>query len=63
MTRPISRNVQDEQIIGRLAFSGATAHGYRKKYNIQRFDDISVQHLTLTDADKSLMKRMIIVGR
>ncbi|KAG1135725.1 hypothetical protein G6F38_012577 [Rhizopus arrhizus] len=52
-----------EEIANRLTLSKATIHRYCKKWNIQRPDNIGGQPQILTEASKSLMKRMVILGR
>ncbi|KAG1137158.1 hypothetical protein G6F37_010967 [Rhizopus arrhizus] len=75
MTRSISQDTQNdlrvllesdlsyEEIANRLTLSKATVHRYCKKWNIQRPDNTGGRPQILTEASKSLMKRMVILGR
>ncbi|EIE83290.1 hypothetical protein RO3G_07995 [Rhizopus delemar RA 99-880] len=75
MTRSISQDTQNdlrvlldtdlsyEEIADRLTLSKATVHRYCKKWNIQRLDNTGGRPPILTEASKSLMKRMVILGR
>ncbi|KAG0846568.1 hypothetical protein G6F17_012953 [Rhizopus arrhizus] len=70
MTRSISQDTQNdlrvllesdlsyEEIANRLTLSKATVHRYCKKWNIQRPDNTGGRPQILTEASKSLMKRM-----
>ncbi|KAG1144455.1 hypothetical protein G6F37_012295 [Rhizopus arrhizus] len=71
MTRSISQDTQNdlrvllesdlsyEDIANRLTLSKATVHRYCKKWNIQRPDNTGGRPQILTEASKSLMKRMV----
>ncbi|KAG0929140.1 hypothetical protein G6F30_012123 [Rhizopus arrhizus] len=75
MTRSISQDTQNdlrvllesdlsyEEIANRLTLSKATVHRYCKKWNIQRPDNTGGRPQILTEASKSLMKRMVILGQ
>ncbi|KAG0778309.1 hypothetical protein G6F16_005185 [Rhizopus arrhizus] len=75
MTRSISQDTQNdlrvllesdlsyEEIANRLTLSKATVHRYCKKWNIQRPDNTGGRPQILTEASKSLMRRMVILGR
>jgi transposase len=75
MTRSISQDTQNdlrvlvetylsyEGIVNRLTLSKATIHRYCKKWNIQRPDNSGGRPQILTEASKSLMKRMVILER
>jgi predicted site-specific integrase-resolvase len=75
MTRFIFQNTQNdlrvllesdlsyEEIANRLTLSKATVHRYCKKWNIQRPDNTDGRPQLLNKTIKSLMKRMIILGR
>ncbi|EIE79231.1 hypothetical protein RO3G_16426 [Rhizopus delemar RA 99-880] len=75
MARSISQDTQNdlrvlletdlsyEEIADRLTLSKATVHRYCKKWNIQRPDNTGGRPSILTEASKSLMKRMVILGR
>ncbi|KAG0756420.1 hypothetical protein G6F24_011163 [Rhizopus arrhizus] len=52
-----------EKIANRLTPSKTIVHRYCKKWNIQRPDNTGGRPQTLTEASKSLMKRMVILGR
>ncbi|KAG1494619.1 hypothetical protein G6F46_012333 [Rhizopus delemar] len=70
MTRSISQDTQNnlrvlpdtdlsyEEIADRLTLSKATVHRYCKKWNIQRSENTGGRPQILTEASKSLMKRM-----
>jgi predicted transcriptional regulator len=75
MTRSISQDTQNdlrvllesdlsyEEIANRLTLSKATVQRYCKKWNIQRPHNTGGRPQILTEASKSLMKRMVILGR
>ncbi|KAG0745394.1 hypothetical protein G6F57_002126 [Rhizopus arrhizus] len=75
MTRSISQDTQNdlrvllesdlsyEEIANRLTLSKATVHRYCKKWNIRRPDNTGGRPQLLNQSIKSLMKRMIILGR
>ncbi|KAG0754701.1 hypothetical protein G6F16_011908 [Rhizopus arrhizus] len=75
MTRSISQDTQNdlrvllesdlsyEEIADRLTLSKATVHQYCKKWNIQRPDNTGGRPQILTKTSKSIMKKMIILGR
>lgn len=74
MTRAISQDIQNdlrallvsgatyEEITARLGVSKATVHRYCKSWKIARPEHEAGRPTVLTDASKSLMKRMVLSG-